>query len=288
MTVRLAVRPASVHRRVLQTVVVLVALALATTLARADEVLPDATTPLASTHLREGNRHYQLREYEQAVAAYKAGVRAEPKASVTFWYNLGQTYRQWGRYEDAIWFYTQFLKTAPASLKLHREAAENFITQMRAELDRAASTATPTETGPTPIRATEPATPTRTEPTTVTVALQPTPPPSTVEREPWHRDTTGWILVGGGVAGLAVGAGFLINASNIRSDADSEPRESTRDALYDKATTRSWIGGLTAGVGLVALGVGVVKLTITGRAISSDAPVRVTLGPRWVSLQGSF
>ena len=94
--------------------------------ALADEVLPDPSTPEALAKLEEGNKLYLLRDYEHAIAAYKEGVRLEPKATITFWYNLGQANRQWGKYEDAIWFYTQFLKSAPTKLTLHRHAAEKM------------------------------------------------------------------------------------------------------------------------------------------------------------------
>lgn len=259
---------------------------LLVTPARADEVLPDPATPEALAQLKEGNKRYQLREYEKAIAAYKEGVRLEPKTTITFWYNLGQAHRQWGRYEDAIWFYSQFLKTAPAKLTLHRRAAEDFITKMRAELDRAASTAGPTEPGPTPFP--------RPDAASGAAASLPSgdarlvAPTRAALAPHWYQDRMGWILTGVGVAVVVTGAGFLVNARSLEDQANREPLSSERMRLRDDSSSRRTIGAVAAGAGLAVLGAGVIKLVLTPNTPTRRESFQVAVAPHWIAIQGRF
>jgi hypothetical protein len=251
--------------------------------ARADESLPSPSTPEARAHLEEGNKLYLLREYEKAVAAYKEGVKAEPRASYTFWYNLGQAHRQWGKYEDAIWFYQQFLKASPPTLKLHRQAAEDFITKMRGELEKAASTATPTETGPTPI-------PDRGEPpSTAPVDIaKPLPAPAERRTPRWYEDRLAWGLTGVGVIAVGTGTGFLISGASLEEQANGEPLSSERLRLRDASASRVTIGLVVGGAGLAILGAGVVKLALTPGPSRDAESLRVTVGPSSIALMGRF
>lgn len=57
-------------------------------------------SPEAQEHLDRGNRLYGTRPFEEAIAEYKAGALIEP--APVFDYNLGQCFRQLGRYQEAI------------------------------------------------------------------------------------------------------------------------------------------------------------------------------------------
>lgn len=50
-----------------------------------------------------------MREFDGAVKEYKAGALIESAA--IFDYNLGQCYRQLGKYADAIWHYERCLRS---------------------------------------------------------------------------------------------------------------------------------------------------------------------------------
>src|SRR5690349_7516641 len=62
----------------------------------------------ACDHLDRGNNLYHTRDFDQAVAEYKAGSLIEP--APVFDFNLAQAYRQLGKYKEAIWHYERFLK----------------------------------------------------------------------------------------------------------------------------------------------------------------------------------
>jgi tetratricopeptide (TPR) repeat protein len=61
----------------------------------------------AREHLTRGNRLYGVRSFEAAIAEYKAGALVEP--APVFDYNFGQCFRQLGRYQEAVYYYQQFL-----------------------------------------------------------------------------------------------------------------------------------------------------------------------------------
>src|SRR5262245_21764856 len=85
----------------------------------------------AADHLAQGNRHYRVREFDKAIEEFKAGALIED--APVFLYNLGQSYRQLGRYEDAIWHYERFVSRTKPTGKL-KEAIDGFLAEMRAEL----------------------------------------------------------------------------------------------------------------------------------------------------------
>lgn len=241
-------------------VVTLLLVVLGTGHVHADEKLPSPQDPAARAHLDAGNKAYRLKDFEAAIREYRAGAQAETGPTYTFWYNLGQSYRQLGRYEDAIWFYTQFLAQAPATLRLHRDAASSFIEKMKAELDKAATSAPPTEPAPTSIEGGEgPAT--RARP----AAEQPSDNPrSSEEKRPrWYQDRLGWAVTNAGAVGLGLSVGLVVSGRSLDTQANTEDQQAERRALRDRASTRMLMGGIAGGIGAVALGVGVVMLART-------------------------
>jgi tetratricopeptide (TPR) repeat protein len=228
------------------------------------EKLPSPTEPEAKAHLIEGNKAYQLKDFEVAIREYRAGaaLASGSKTTYTFWWNLAQSYRMSGKYEDAIWFYRQFLNQAPLSVPLHRDAAQKFITEMQAELDRAASKSEPS--GPAPVdleKGTE-------DPSSASAPpARPAAIDLTPAREPWHADKLGWGLGVGGVVLTAAGVGLMLNGASLQQDANGESRQSARRDLRDTASSRTLIGRIGGGVGLALLATGVIKLAMT------DAPV---------------
>jgi len=76
-------------------------------LAFAGNPLARPTKREARGHLDRGNKLYNLRSFDEAIAEFKAGAIIE--AVPVFDYNLGQAYRQLGKYEDALWHYDRFL-----------------------------------------------------------------------------------------------------------------------------------------------------------------------------------
>lgn len=205
----------------------------------------------ARLHFKQGNRFYRIRKFEEAIAEYQTGAMTEP--APVFDYNLGQCYRQLGKYTDAIWHYERFLKNGQPENEL-QALVTDFLRQMHAELDRKASTQPPTDIAPEPG---PPASPPKNKPSS------PTRPAEPMSRsDPWYSDGLGWGLVAGGVL-TATGATYLLaSASDLRDEASINPDESRRLELRDAAHTRFMASAAFGAVGGALIAIGAVKLAI--------------------------
>lgn len=205
------------------------------------------TAAEAKKHFDAGVSHFNLRQWPEAIAEYKAGALIEP--APIFDYALGQAYRKSGDYEAADWHYARFVKVAQPSGEVLAQI-EEWRAMMKAEREKKAMSQPPSEATPSPA---------------------PVEPPSpTAPASPRGPDWVGWSLVGSGVLVLAVGGGFFWSAASLRDDANSTPDQMQRADLFDKADTRSLLGKVFAvGGGAVAVG-GIVKLALGHR--DSDAP----------------
>ncbi len=238
----------------------------------------------ARNHLAHGNKLYNVRSFDEAITEYKAGALVEP--APVFDYNLGQCYRLTGKYQEAIWHYERFLARGKPQGEL-LDAVNDFIAQMKSELDKKAMTQKPTEAAPPPPQVL---------PQEASGAAPGTPPqrlsvpqlkqPMTRRSGPWYHDKLGWGLAGAGVVGLTVGAGFLVSGSSIRADANESPSQETYRRLSDKASSRSQIGAAVGVVGTSLLVAGIIKLVVhsensspvTGWSIGASRDRVVVLG----------
>lgn len=268
-----------------------------------DPSLAPPTDPEAVARMKSGNNHHReglkraavvatrdeaAGEFRAAIDDYVAAAMASPSPSVLF--NLAQTYRAAGDYASAIAQYQLFLNRAKPGARL-RKLVECQIGAMTAELARAASTAAPRGPGheddpnrPADASPTEGATESAPAPLGRPLELPPPPPPP--RAAPWHGDAIGWTLAGGGVAVAGLGAFFLVDARNLRSEADDESRDDVREELRDRADTRQTWGTITAVAGAALLTVAVVKLAIT-----PDAPrprLAVHVAPGSIAVAGWF
>lgn len=213
----------------------------------ADDPLAKPKDPVALNHLQQGNKLYRVREFEKAIDEYKAGALRED--ATVFLYNLGQCYRQLGQYEEAIWQYERFLSRAQPTGVL-RASVEEFVRQMKAELEKKAMTQPPVEPAPDMKQPTE-------------GPVQPTPSPAAVEPgTAWYSDRIGWGLTAVGAAGLGVSSGLVLSAKGIDGDANAEPAQQARRDLRDRASSRRTLGAIVGVASIGLLTVGVVKLVI--------------------------
>jgi tetratricopeptide (TPR) repeat protein len=218
------------------------------------ETLKKPEAPEALKHLSQGNKLYSVRSFEEAAAEYKAGAMIQ--SAPIFDYNLGQCYRQLGKYNDAIWHYERFVRASPDTPQ-HAELAKKFVAQMRAELEQKAKTEPPTDAAPTPA-----------------------PPPDGPASEPrdivtaphdrWYRDAFGWGLAGAGLLGVGVSGVLFIDAASLRDDANMASTQTEADKLHDRADTRALIGTIIGIGGVGILATGVVKLAIHSDATRSQ------------------
>lgn len=234
--------------------------AVATT-AHAD-ALAKPTNALAQEHLTTGNRYYRVREFEKAVEEYKAGAIRED--APVFYYNLGQCYRQLGRYEDAIWHYERFLDRGKPTGEIEA-SVRKFIAQMKSELEKAAMRQPPTEPAP----ASPDSSPPPPESASPGHVLPASPPPAQRRRSmPLQRK----LAIGIGAAGAAaLGLGVVLGlrAESFEEDADAICPMSTCDraneatSLIDRGKTNALYANIAFGVGGSAI-LGAVVLWITG------------------------
>jgi tetratricopeptide (TPR) repeat protein len=82
---------------------ILVAVALGSGSARAQ---PADGSGRARALYAEGDTHFRLAEYDQAITLFKEAYRLEPAPGLLF--NLGQAYRLKGDCHQALWFYEKF------------------------------------------------------------------------------------------------------------------------------------------------------------------------------------
>jgi tetratricopeptide (TPR) repeat protein len=237
---------------------------------------PDA--PEARSHLALGNRLYGVRSFEEAAAQYKAGAIIEP--APVFDYNLGQCFRQLGKYQEAIWHYDRFLSRGRPQGEL-LDAVTGFIAQMKSEIDKKAMTQKPVEPGPTsagmPSRGPE-------RPAVVPHAQA----PAREHSEPWYQDGLGWGLTGVGVVGVAVGGSLLINAASLNRDANANPNEQGKNRLHDQANTRNLLGSVFGVGGAGLLVVGIIKLAIHADTPSQPAGWDIVATTNGVMAVGRF
>lgn len=234
--------------------------------------LAKPTNSEARAHLARGNKLYELREFDKAIAAYKEGSLVED--APVFQYNLAQAYRMSGKYQEALWHYDRFVKRTNPTGPL-KDAIAQFTVQMKAELEKAASKQPPTEPAP----AGDGKTPGDddgeggAEGPTGAPAVVVSEAPVAAPRAQWP-----WMVAGGGALALGGAAlGFHLWADRTYDRAEKEMRDqSRRDELEDSANTRR---RLAQGFGIAAVGAAGVAVFLFVRSRGSDETPTTALAP---------
>lgn len=225
---------------------------LAPASAHAEELKKPANVE-ALKRLTQGNKLYSVRSFEEAAAEYKAGALVE--SAPIFDYNLGQCYRQLGKYEDAIWHYERFTRKATATPK-HAELARKHIVQMRAELEQKAKNEPPTEAAPAPLPSED------AKPANQPAQRDTQPAITTTAAPAWYADPFGWGLAGAGALGVGVSGVLFLDAASLRDDANNASTQEDADRLHNRADTRQLVATII-GIGSLGLVVtGAIKLAI--------------------------
>jgi tetratricopeptide (TPR) repeat protein len=167
--------------------------------ARAQNPSPEE---LARRHHERGTTLYNLGQFEEAIAEYRKGY--EQKADPVFLLNIGESYRQLGAHEKALFFYRRYLSAVPDAPN-RIQIAEKVATleQLVDAQQRARSPAPPQ---PLPSRLTGAPAP----PPSPDLLVAPGPPPP-AEGPFWHRWWF-WAGVGGVVAG-GIAVGLLVSSA---------------------------------------------------------------------------
>lgn len=208
-------------------------------------VLPHAAlaAPSPDDLVRSGEQAYQDGRYREAADAFARAYELEPDPA--YLYAQAQALRLAGDCRTATTLYSKFLETDPPE-QAERTARDN----MAACAEQLA--AQPDEPEPAP----EPA---------------PKPQPETappVDREPepapraWYRDPWGGVLVGVGLAGLAVGGGLYGQAVTEERAADQAEAEPEYGERIERASTLSRAGIGVLAVGSAVLVAGVIRWAV--------------------------
>ena len=198
----------------------------------------DDTSTQAKKLYERGMAHFQLAEYDDAIAKWQEGFRTKPVPE--FLYNIGQAYRLSSRPEKAVQNYRAYLRMQPDAP--NRTEVERHIATLQKVIEQSHTAATAPPTQPTtpsgmghgePQTTTMPTpTPTTTSPLTPTVEAPANPPATTgnalvasapERKTPVTKKAWFWGVVAGGavvVAGavvLGVYFGTKDNAQNLGS-----------------------------------------------------------------------
>jgi hypothetical protein len=214
---------------------------------------PDLS-PEAKVHFDRGIAHYAAKEYAAAADELAKAYFIDPKREVVFAW--AQAKRLAGDCASAIPLYRKYLASDPPAktaekAKQHLNGCEALVAP-GAETDPTAPAPAPEPVvAPEPVAA--PAEP-----------LPPAPPPVVYRDKPFYTDVLGGVLVGGGLAGIGVGATFWVMSNKRRDEADAAPTLADWERAIDKGKQQRTIGviGLAAG-GALLLG-GVLRYAIHG------------------------
>jgi tetratricopeptide (TPR) repeat protein len=162
-----------------------------------------AKEKIARGHFDRAEKAFNLRKFDDALAAYQAAYEALPLPA--FLFNIAQCHRNLGNREQAVFFYERYLSLAPDAP--NRQVVEDLIAEQKQQL--APPAAEPGPGRPLDLQA-------RPEPPSLAVTRPREPAP----KETWK--TTRWWLAGGLAAGLVTGVVIFA----LRPEAEP-PRGST-------------------------------------------------------------
>lgn len=232
---------------------------------------------VAREHLSQGNKLYRLRNFEQAIEAYKAGALIED--APVFAYNLGQCYRQLGTYDAAIWHYERFLSRANPQ-GVFRATVSDFISQMKAEQERKAMRQAPIEPGPNNEAGNS---------DFASTQIQSGIPQSNVIRSShWYEDGVGWLLAGTGAVTVSAGGYFFMRSGELDDQANRELRDATRVQLRDDASDQRIVGALALGIGGALITAGIWKLAAVPTSKTVSQALRVSPTANGFAISGTF
>ena len=215
----------------------------------------------AKAHFEKGQTHYTLGEFSEAASEFKEAFRLKHEPAIL--YNVAQAMRQSHQYQQAYFYYSQFLHLRPEAP--NRSEVEGLMAQMKQKLDekeefeKAHPTATidddskkaqPEATPPLRVATASALQPGR--PAVPPAAITTAPPPPQAKSKATH--IAGYVAFGAGV--VAEGAAFAFH-SGSQSAADqfnkkyadhsltaSDAQLKTDAQSKGKLATAAAIGGL--------------------------------------------
>jgi len=218
-----------------------------------------------------GNKHFELAEYDAAIADFKEAYRIGDAPG--YLYNIAQAYRLKGDCRNAAIFYKNYLRRQPDASNAAK--VRERITEM--EACAAKQPPEPVVTPPTTTTTTPPP-PTTTAPTEASEPPVEEPEPPVANDRGWMK-IAGFSAIGVGALSFGLGAKFMLDGKSANDDLKTKCMVSctSADALAiqddgKKANTRAVIAGVAGGAFIVT---GVV-LVVLGHGNSGQPEVAVT------------
>ncbi|HZX93897.1 MAG TPA: tetratricopeptide repeat protein [Myxococcales bacterium] len=215
---------------------------LAALLLLAAPALADAASD-AREHYKRGETHYALGEFEEAVKEFREAYRLVEKPAILF--NIGQAYRQLRQWQQAHFYYRQYLSRDPEAS--NRADTESMIEQMRRRIDEEEEQRSRVARDPAAAHNDDNVLPAPPKPPAPAAAVSVRPPPAGMK----PARVAAWIALGAGA--VAEGAALLLHGSaqssadqfnrkhaagtltaadqQLKSDAESKGRQATLAAL---------------------------------------------------------
>lgn len=251
-----------------------------------------------------GRLAFDAGRYEDALQHFQGAYRRSQRPQLLF--NVGVAADRAGRVAEAIAAYEKFLESVPEDAQ--RPWIETRLGELRAlppggamppAPNPFAETSPPDVTSPAP----EPTLPAPTLPAPTPAApdvetprpsAEPPPPSATDNREelvvsPRSR-VPGVLLLGVGAASLVGGAVAIGTAHSLAKqvrDTDATTWAEVEDDAR-RAPRREKIGFVLLGVGVVAIGAGLVQLVLPSERVERRAGARLRIGPTGVVVEGAF
>jgi tetratricopeptide (TPR) repeat protein len=209
----------------------------------------------AAALYQQGLKHYNLGEYDQAIAALKRAYLLVEAPE--FLFNIAQAYRKKGpgSCKHALEFYRSYLRAQPESPK------RSNVDAMIADMEQCA----------------------RTQPAATAAAIAPPPLPRAATAPPEDHAGRGprllpWVLAGGGLVVAATGAGlFFWGKSDFNAIKDSGCAPLCNRDAVDSAQMHENLGTVLLGLGGAAAAAGLV-LWIAGPERPRAAWIQPTVG----------
>lgn len=214
----------------------------------------------AVKHFRSGNSEFRLGHFDLALREYEAAWNLEPAPGLHW--NLGQCHRLLGHWKEALFQFDEYRASGLATADELKLLDEELVPELkRAQEDEERKKREAAQvTSPQPI-------------------VPPPAPTLRVVHDPFYADTVGLVVAGSGIALLGVSAGFFVNASNLRDEANATPNQQEQDALDETASSRSQVAVTLSVVGGVAAVVGAIKLVINPDRIVNGTAATWKIAP---------
>ncbi len=168
----------------------------------------DATAE-AREHFKRAQTHYALGEFEEAAREFRETYRLREEPALLF--NIGQAYRQMRQWQQAYFYYRQYLSKQPDAP--NRAETESLVAQMRRRIDEEEEQRSRVARDPATSRNAEDVLPSAAKQAVPAQAVAPAPTPW----RPTPVHVAGYVALGAGV--IAEGVALLAHNS-AQSSAD--------------------------------------------------------------------